>query len=99
MFYFQVIGMLNRSETPPHVIFASPNIPNPDLYLELTSSEEAAGKSEHFTSAFTPVSQEKFLIDMRNCQQGYYNGLSKELHLCSTFDIGKTFFDFIDELR
>ncbi len=98
MFYFQVIGMLNRSETPPHVIFASPNIPNPDLYLELTSSEEAVGKSEHFTSAFTPVSQEKFLIDMRNCHQGYYNGLSKELHLCNTFDNGKTFFDFIDEL-
>jgi copper chaperone CopZ len=98
MFYFQVIGMLNRSEMPPHIIFASPNIPNPDLYLELTSREEAVGKSEHFTSAFTPVSQEKFLIDMRNHQQGYYNGLSKELHLCNTFNSGKTFFNFIDDL-
>jgi hypothetical protein len=37
-FYYQVVGMLNRSEMRPHMIFASPHIPNPDIYLELIAN-------------------------------------------------------------
>ena len=63
-FYYQVVGILNRSEPRPHVIFASPHIPNPDVYLELIPSGIQGDRSE-MTSLFTPVSQEKFLIDLQ----------------------------------
>lgn len=33
-FYFDVVSMLNRQEPKPHFIFASPNIPNPEVYLK-----------------------------------------------------------------
>jgi len=34
-FYYKNIDMLAQREKEPHVIFASPNIPNPEVYLKL----------------------------------------------------------------
>ena len=34
-FYYKVVDMLSQRSTPPHIIFASPNIPNPEVYLQL----------------------------------------------------------------
>jgi hypothetical protein len=50
-FYYQVVGMLNRSEMQPHMIFASPHIPNPDIYLELIPNGIQGDRSE-MTSLF-----------------------------------------------
>lgn len=50
------------------------------------------------TSSFTPVSQEKFLIDLRSGQLGYYSGLTQKLHTISSFDLSKTFHSFVHEL-
>lgn len=96
-FYYQIIGMLYRNEQHPNVIFASPHIPNPAVYLELIPNG-IEGERVQMTSSFTPVSQEKFLIDLRSGQLGYYNGLTQKLHTISSFDSSKTFHSFVDEL-
>lgn len=96
-FYYQIVGMLYRKDQHPNVIFASPHIPNPAVYLELIPSS-IEGERVQMTSSFTPVSQEKFLIDLQSGQLGYYNGLTQELHTISSFDPGRTFCSFVDEL-
>jgi len=60
-FYYKVIDMLLQREKKPHIIFASPNIPNPDVYLELLSGIEK--ESHNLSSAFSPVSQVKYIAD------------------------------------
>lgn len=39
-FYYKIVEMLSARECKPHIIFASPNIPNPEVYLRLISDEE-----------------------------------------------------------
>lgn len=96
-FYYQIVGMLYRKEQRPNVIFASPHIPNPDIYLELIPNS-IEGERVQMTSSFTPVSQEKFLIDLQVGQLGYYNSLTQELRTVSSFDMSRTFLSFVSEL-
>ena len=35
-FYYQVINMLSERQHRPHIIFASPNVPNPEVFLDTT---------------------------------------------------------------
>jgi len=81
-FYYQIINMLMQKETQPHIIFASPNIPNPEVYLDAVATNV---KPQKLSSVFTPVSQEKFLIDMNSGTYGYYNPLSGQLNTISKF--------------
>jgi superfamily II DNA/RNA helicase len=64
-FYYKDIDMLAQRERKPRVIFASPNIPNPEVYLKLVPE---AMKLEDLSSMrvatkFSPVSQVKYLVD------------------------------------
>lgn len=43
-YYYKVVNLLAHREVPPHFIFASPNIPNPEVYLELLSTSVMAMK-------------------------------------------------------
>lgn len=96
-FYYQVVDMLNRNEVRPHVIFASPHIPNPGVYLELIPNAIEGSRAD-MTSLYTPVSQEKFLIDFQTCMLGYYNGLTQELHEVHQFEEKLDFGSFISRL-
>lgn len=33
-FYYQVVNMLSERPHRPHIIFASPNVPNPEVFLD-----------------------------------------------------------------
>ncbi len=96
-FYYQIINMLHRQEPHPTVIFASPNIPNPDVYLELIPGRRL-GMRSIMTSSYTPVSQEKFLIDLQTGQLGYFNSLTQELHTLHPIEQGQTMYSFIDSI-
>ena len=96
-FYYQIVGMLNREGHRPNVIFASPNIPNPDIYLELIPNG-VEGKRGCMASSFTPVSQEKFLIDLQSKHLGYYNSLTQHIQTVCSFEDGRTFSSFVKEL-
>lgn len=97
LFYYQVVGMLNRGEVHPNIFFASPHIPNPDLYLELIP-RGVQGERSKMTSLYTPVSQEKFLVDLKNRALGYYNGLTQKLHTVDYIDEDRDFQSFVSEI-
>lgn len=59
-FYYQVISILQQHRHPPRFIFSSPNIPNPDVFLEMLDAEPADPTT---TIRYSPVSQFKFIID------------------------------------
>ncbi|TGJ77235.1 DEAD/DEAH box helicase [Caproiciproducens galactitolivorans] len=64
-FYYKNIDMLAERKRKPHIIFASPNIPNPEVYLKLVPEAlEAADLTDYkLATSFSPVSQVKYLID------------------------------------
>lgn len=81
-FYYQIVNMLMQNKVQPHIIFASPHIPNPKVYLDIVAKNM---ETKSLSSVFTPVSQEKFLIDMNSGTYGYYNPLSAQLKTIGKF--------------
>lgn len=70
-FYYQVISILNNRINKPYFIFASPNIPNPEVFLEtLTEGVENAATLH---TDYAPVTQFKFIIDFETGNISYYN--------------------------
>lgn len=64
-FYYKTVDMLAQRDPVPHVVFASPNIPNPEVYLKLVTEAEK-GAENAISSTFAPVTQFKFLISMES---------------------------------
>jgi len=60
-FYYKVVDMLANREAKPRIVFSSPNIPNPDVYLNLIPDVTSAHNS--FASTFAPVSQIKYMVN------------------------------------
>lgn len=75
-FYYKVVDMLARRTPMPHFIFASPNIPNPEVYLQLVTEAEN-GTANAITSSFAPVTQFKFLINCEGQSVSIYNDHTK----------------------
>lgn len=81
-FYYKTIDALSRKNPNPHIIFASPNIPNPEVYLKLlpfTNLDESA-----VAAKFSPVSQMKYFIDYPSRKIHLYNKRTEELSLLTT---------------
>jgi hypothetical protein len=81
-YYYQIVNMLMQNKPQPHIIFASPHTPNPEVYLGVAATNVEA---KSLSSVFTPVSQEKFLIDMNSGTYSYYNPLSAQLKTVGKF--------------
>ncbi len=75
-FYYKVVDMLLHRDDRPHFIFAAPNIPNPELYLRLLTDlieEEEDTSGSKLASIYSPVTQIKFLIDLKQGNIEIYN--------------------------
>lgn len=66
------IAVLNPK---PHIIFSSPNIPNPEEYLKLVPDEEDKNQQR---STYAPVCQMKYLIDLKDGVVKAYNDYSRQ---------------------
>lgn len=75
-FYYSVVDDLSRRDPKPHFIFASPNIPNPEVYLQLIANGQYDDENA-MASAFSPVSQFKFLVSLGNKTVSIFNDHSK----------------------
>lgn len=75
-FYYKIVDLLSKRDDKPHFIFSSPNIPNPDIYLNLTniSSDDI---SEKMTTSYSPVSQMKYIIDLVEKEVKVHNDYNK----------------------
>ena len=71
-FYYKVVDMLLKHEHKPHFIFASPNIPNPQVYLRMMTDIESGDESK-LAITYSPVVQVKFLMDLKNREIQVYN--------------------------
>jgi hypothetical protein len=82
-FYYKVVDMACRNEARPHVIFASPNIPNPDVYLKLVPDADFIGKTT-VASVYAPVSQMKFFVDFQDGDINIFNDKLKQYSYISS---------------
>ncbi|HHX68529.1 MAG TPA: DEAD/DEAH box helicase, partial [Gallicola sp.] len=85
-FYYKVTDMLSQRERRPNIIFASPNIPNPDIYLELIP-DISNKKKNVIKTTFSPVSHLKYFVDLIDNSISIYNDLSNRFH--SLFNINE----------
>jgi hypothetical protein len=83
-FYYKVVDMLLKRPQPPHFIFASPNIPNPQVYLRLMNDAIACGDDSKLASVFSPVIQVKFLIDFKGQSISVYNDKTEQPIIVAT---------------
>lgn len=72
-FYYKVVDMLLQKEKKPHFIFASPNIPNPQVYLRFMNDAIETGDDNKLATIYSPVVQIKFLMDFINGEISLYN--------------------------
>jgi len=77
-YYYKVIPQLRQLKNPPTVVFASPNIPNPEIYLRTIPGVHPQ-KIHRLASRFAPVSQFKFFMDLPNNKMFIHNEISKSL--------------------
>ena len=86
-FYYKVVDMLLKREHKPHFIFASPNIPNPQVYLRMMTDIEA-GDDSNLAITYSPVVQVKFLVDLKNKEIQVYNEHNgKRIHVANINDM------------
>lgn len=69
-FYYKVVDMLLQRPNKPKIFFASPNIPNPEVFLNILSNEN---NKEAINSNYSPVCQLKYLLDYSNNTHYVYN--------------------------
>ncbi len=96
-FYYKVVDMLSRRQNKPHMIFASPNIPNPEIYLKLIP-DAAAEADQKLTTTFAPVSQLKYFIDFPNQEILLYNAYSDTFTNVANIKESTTFFRVLSRI-
>lgn len=69
--YFNIVDMLSERDCRPHIIFASPNIPNPEVYLELVPGAELL--DNNLAMQYSPVSQFVYMVDYVDYSVHMYN--------------------------
>lgn len=92
-YYYDLIDEIQRKTS--HIIFSSPAVPNPELYLEMVQTK---GTSENLLLTFSPVSQMKFLFDENTGEIFIYNSLKKEPLLVFT-DKQIKYLDLINSMQ
>lgn len=78
-FYYKVVDMLLKRTKRPHFIFASPNIPNPQVYLRLMNDVIENDDESKLASTYSPVIQVKFLLDLLGQKVSVYNEHTQEV--------------------
>ena len=73
-FYYDLINKISSYDPKPHVIFSSPNIPNPEEYLRLVPDQEGKNNQK---STYAPVCQMKYLFDLKDGAVKAFNDYSK----------------------
>ena len=77
-YYYKVVAQLSKMKEMPTVIFASPNIPNPEVYLSLIPNIQM-DEIKKLASKYTPVCQFKYFLDLCEGRAYFYDDLSKSL--------------------
>ncbi len=93
-FYYKIINILQERSQFPHIIFSSPNIPNPEVYLGLVPGLSPSNEMR-ITTAFSPVSQIKYVVDLIEGFVQIYNDYASRFLQVGTFHKPVSLMDFI----
>lgn len=93
-YYFKVLTQLGRQKKLPTVIFASPNIPNPEVYMNIIPGIKKADMKK-LASRFAPVCQFKYFLNVPGRGGYYYNDYSKQFERCYTIPEGQELCDIV----
>lgn len=96
-FYYKVVDMLNQRVNKPRMIFASPNIPNPEIYLKLIPDTNSLSEQK-LTTTFTPVSQMKYFIDFPGGEIQLFNNYSGQFTKFAALNENITFNSLISHI-
>ena len=95
-FYYKTVDMLAQQKPMPHFIFASPNIPNPEVYLKLVT-EAQKGEENAISSTFAPVTQFKFLISQETKSIRIFNDHTQDtIFVCKYGNATMSVVDFMN---
>lgn len=72
-FYYQVVQILSERAHKPHIIFASPNVPNPEVFLDTLPEAVEDIANSKLRTLYSPVSQPKFIINLSDKEVSVYN--------------------------
>lgn len=75
-YYYKVISQIIYSGQHPNIVFASPNIPNPEIYLSILPHETNT-EMINLSSKYSPVCQFKYYINVCDKQLYAYNDYKK----------------------
>lgn len=77
-YYYKVIAKLHETGMQPNIIFASPSIPNPEVFVKLIP--EGYKKEFHkLASKYSPVCQLKYLLNTYEKTVALYNDYTKQV--------------------
>ena len=93
-FYYKIVERLSNREPKPHIVFASPNIPNPEVYLRLLNQEDFE-ETQKIASTYSPVSQMKYLVNYNTREVQLFNDHEKKLTYIGRMSVNATFNDLI----
>ncbi len=93
-YYYKVLTQLQKMRELPTVIFASPNIPNPEVYMKIIPGIQQE-QMKKLISKFAPVCQFKYFINVPE-RSGYsYNDYSKQFDRCYTLPEGHELWNIV----
>ena len=93
-YYFKVMTQLRKMQQLPTIVLASPNIPNPEVYLKIIPDGQF-GEMNRLASRFAPVCQFKYYLDIPSRKGYYFNDYTKERKLCCTLPEGCNLSDVV----
>ena len=96
-FYYKIVDMLSQREQRPHIIFASPNIPNPEIYLQLIPGVEETSDN-NLATKYAPVNQEKFVIDLKDHKYHLYNEVTGQMQVLGKIPTEEDLLSLVKEL-
>ena len=77
-YYYEVVAHLSKLKEMPTEIFASPNIPNPEVFLSLIPNIQV-DEVKKLASKYTPVCQFKYFLDLCEGKVYSHNDYAKSL--------------------
>ena len=98
LYYYQTISQLLKRNSKVKIYFSSPNIPNPEIYLNTILQDGTKFKK---TSTYSPVSQIKYLVSLKEINQPVriFNDLTQELEDTNVKNNSTNINDIISTLK
>lgn len=93
-YYFKLLTQIGSMQKLPTIIFASPNIPNPEVYMEIIPGIKKE-QMKKLSSKYAPVCQFKYLLNVPGRGGYYYNDYSKQFERCYTIPEGQELCDIV----